>query len=273
MKNELILVKIGGGRGINWEYIAKDIKNLLSKGRKLIIIHGANYKISEISKKLGVPEKKIISPSGFVSRYTDSRTLDVFLMTYAGLINKKLVASLLKNGINAVGLTGIDGRLWEGPRKKIIYSQEGGKTKLVSDSLTGNVEKINTKLLNLLLNNGFTPVMCPPAISFENEIINVDNDRAAAVLADKLGIKEIIMLFEAPGFCRELDVPRSLVEKIKFDQLDEYIKIAHSGMKKKLLGVKEAMKGSVAKVYLGDGRIKNPIQKVQKGAGTLIYKE
>jgi len=64
----------------------------------------------------------------------------------------------------------------------------------------------------------------------------------------------------------------SVVVRIKFDQLDEYIKTASGGMKKKLLGIKEAMKGSVVKVYLGDGRVKNPIKKIKNGAGTLIYK-
>ncbi len=268
MNSKLTLIKIGGGRDINWDYIADE----LGQFKNLIIIHGANFKIAEISAKLGVPEKKIISPSGFESRFTDKETIDVFLMTYAGLVNKKLVVTLQKHGINAVGLSGIDGRIWEGKRKKIIYSQESGKTKLISDSLTGNVEKINKKLLNMLIKNHYVPVLCPPAISDENEIINVDNDRAAAQLAKSMGIKEIIMLFEAPGFCQNLSDPKSLVKKIKFDDLEEYIKIATFGMKKKLLGVKEAMNGSVQRVYLGDGRVKNPIQKIKNGVGTLIYK-
>lgn len=265
----MIIVKIGGGENINRDSIAKDLKHL----KKFIIIHGANHEIGEISKKLGVIEKKIISPSGFVSRYTDKQTMDVFLMTYAGLVNKNLVATLQKHGINAVGLTGIDGRIWEGKRKKVIYSVENGKTKMITDSMTGNVEKINTDLLELLIDNDYVPVLCPPAISFDNEIINVDNDRAAAVLANSLGIKEIIMLLEAPGFCLELSNPESVVSKIPFKKLDNYMGIAKSGMKKKLLGIKEAMTGSVVRVYLGDGRIKNPILQILKGAGTLIYKE
>lgn len=268
MVDNLTLLKIGGGKNINRDFIAKDAKQF----KKLIIIHGANYQIAQISRRLGVPERKIISPSGFASRYTDEKTLDVFLMTYAGLVNKKLVATLQKNGINAVGLTGIDGRIWEGKRKKIIYSVESGKTKLISDSLTGNVERVNVKLLKLLADNNYVPVLCPPAISFDNEIINVDNDRAAAVLANSLGIKEIIMLFEAAGFFENLDDPGSLVQKIKFDQLDKYIAIAEGGMKKKLLGIKEAMKGSVEKVYLGDGRVENPIKNILNGGGTVIYK-
>ncbi|MBI3379720.1 [LysW]-aminoadipate kinase [Candidatus Gottesmanbacteria bacterium] len=269
MKNDLQLIKIGGGQDINWDFIAEDLKRL----KKFIIIHGANHKITEISKKLGITEKKIISPSGFVSRYTDEKALDVFLMIYAGLVNKKLVALLQKYKINAVGLTGIDGRIWEGKRKNIIYSVENGKTKLINDSLTGNVEKINTNLLNLLVKNGFVPVLCPPAISFDNEIINVDNDRAAAVLTKSLKIKEMIMLLEAPGYCKDLKDPKSVVSKIPFKKLDRFIKIAQSGMKKKLLGVKEAMIGGVEKVYLGDGRVKNPISKILNGAGTLIFKE
>lgn len=268
MRHQLFLVKIGGGKEINWNYIAADLKQF----KRLVIIHGANHLIAETSRKLGMKERKIISPGGFTSRYTDKATLDVFLMTYAGLANKSLVAVLQKYGINAVGLTGIDGRLWEGKRKKIIYAVENGKTKMVTDSLTGNVERVNTGLINILLDNGFVPVICPPAISFGNEIINVDNDRAAAVLAKSLGIKEIFMLIEAPGYCSDLKIPGSLAEKISFSELDGYIKKSSGGMRKKLLGIKEAMGGSVEKVYIGDGRIRNPLKNILKGGGTLIYK-
>src|SRR3989338_7626936 len=148
----MYILKVGGGKNINWDYIAEDLKSMK---KEVIIVHGANAWMKEISQKLGVSEKIITSPSGHVSRYTDEKTMEILLMTYSGLMNKKIVASLQKYGINAIGLTGADGKLWQAKKKEIILSEEIGKVKTIRDSLTGNVVSVNTGLIKLLVNNGY----------------------------------------------------------------------------------------------------------------------
>ncbi|OGL42445.1 MAG: hypothetical protein A2161_04910 [Candidatus Schekmanbacteria bacterium RBG_13_48_7] len=95
--------------------------------------------------------------------------LDVFLMAYAGLINKKIVALIQKYGVNAVGLSGVDGKLWQAKAKKEIMVKDNGKVKLLKGNLTGSVETINTHLINLLIENNYVPVISPPALSHEIE--------------------------------------------------------------------------------------------------------
>lgn len=265
----MILVKVGGGKTINWNFVAEDIA-LIHKKEDIVIVHGASVKRDEIAKKLGSPTKTVTSPSGITSVYTDEKALQIFLMVYSGLVNKQIVETLQKYGINAVGLSGVDGKLWQAKAKKELLIQEGKKIKLVKDNKTGRVEKINSKLLTILLKNGFVPVISAPAISYENEIVNTDNDWAAAVTAGSLQADKLVYLFEAPGLLENYKDESTLIKKIKKTKLSEYMQYAKGRMKKKLLGVQKAFELGVKNVYWGDGRIKNPVTSALSGKGTTI---
>ncbi len=263
----MYILKVGGGKNINWDYIAEDLKSMK---KEVIIVHGANAYASIISGKLGIQEKFITSPSGHISRYTDEEAMDLLTMVYSGLVNKKIVSVLQRYDINAVGLTGADGKLLRGMRKDTILSKEGDKIKVIRDSKTGNIISVNTKLINLLVKNGFVPVITIPAITDDGELINVDNDRLVAQLAKELKVEIIVMLFEAPGLLKDKNKELSKIDRIDKNEIDEFIKTTEGRMRKKLLGVKEAFSFGVMKVYFGDGRIKNPVFNVLSGKGTII---
>ena len=267
----MILIKIGGGKKINLDYICEDIKILIDQqGEKVILVHGASVARDEIAEKMGAPTKTITSPTGISSVYTDKTAIDIFLMTYPGLVNKRIVAKLQSYGVNAIGLSGIDGQLWKGKRKTAVYVKEGAKTKLITDNMTGKVTKINFNLINLLLNNKYLPVICPPALSEENEIINTDNDWACAVMVGALKIQKMISLFEASGLLKKFGDESSLIKNVDKNKLDEYFIYTQGRMKKKLLDAKEAFAQGLKQLYWSDGRIKNPIIKALKGEGTII---
>lgn len=265
----MLLIKIGGGKTINWEGICEDMASLAIK-EKTILVHGANEQRDEIAAKLSAPTKTVISPSGISSVYTDKKAMDIFLMVYAGLVNKKVVAMMHQYGLNAVGLSGIDGKLWKAKHKKEILVKEGSKVKLLKGNLTGRVESIDIKLINILLEHNYLPVICPPAISFENKIVNTDNDWATAVMAEALKIKKIVSLFEAPGLLKNPEDENSLIRHIEKSRIDDYLHYARKRMKKKVLGAKRAINGGVEFIYWGDGRIENPIKNALKGNGTII---
>ena len=265
----MILIKIGGGKDININAIAKDIK-ILSRKEQIVIVHGASSTRDEIALKLGMPTRKIISPSGITSVYTDKNAIDIFLMTYCGLTNKRIIAAFQREGVNAVGLSGLDGRLWEAKRKNVVYSVENGRTKLIKDNLTGKVERINISLITLLCDNGYIPVICPPAISFDGEIVNTDNDTTIAVLAKALNIEKIIFLFEAPGLLKNFHEESSLIKRLKSNNIDAVMDSAEGTMKKKLLGTKKILESGAKKVYFSDGRIEEPITSALNGKGTII---
>src|SRR5512134_632809 len=116
----MIVVKIGGSEGINYDFIADDIAALVKDGLPLIVVHGGSALTNKVAEQLGHPPHFVTSVSGFTSRRTDRRTLEIFEMVYCGQMNKGLVEKLQRRGVNAIGLSGLDGRLWEGPRKDAI---------------------------------------------------------------------------------------------------------------------------------------------------------
>jgi acetylglutamate/LysW-gamma-L-alpha-aminoadipate kinase len=266
----MIIVKAGGSKGITIDAVCQDISVLVGRGERVIFVHGASHETNLLSTALGKPPRFVTSLSKVESRYTDRETLEIFCMAYAGKMNKLFVERLQQLGVNAVGLCGVDGRSMEGERKAAIKVIENGKRKVLRDDFTGRVEQINTGLLTLLLEHGYTPVLCPPAISYESEIINVDGDRAAAVLAVAFKAETLIILSNIPGLLRDVNDASSLVHRIDKAHLSSYMDLAQGRMKHKMMGVAEALAQGVGTVILGDARVEQPIQQALQGQGTVI---
>ena len=250
----MIVVKVGGSAGIDYDLFCDDIAQLVTAGEHVVLIHGGSHETNVISEKLGKPPRILTSSQGYTSRYTDSETLDIFAMVYAGKMNTRIVERLQKRGVNAVGLSGIDGRLLEGTRKASVRAVIDGKQVLVRDDFTGKVEKVNASLLHLLLDAGYTPVLTPPAVSYEGEAINVDGDRAAAMVAAALGAKQLIILSNVPGLLRSFPDESTLIRDIRYADLEQALGFAEGRMKKKVLGATEAIAAGVEQVIFGDAR-------------------
>jgi [amino group carrier protein]-L-2-aminoadipate/L-glutamate 6-kinase len=266
----MLVVKVGGGKGISLEAVCQDVSVLVGRGERLILVHGASHETNLLSTTLGKPPRFVTSISGVESRYTDRETLEIFNMAYVGKMNKLFVERLQQLGVNAVGLCGADGRSMEGERKAAIKVIENGKRKVLRDDFTGRVEKINTALLTLLLDHGYTPVLCPPGLSYESEIINVDGDRAAAVLAAAFKAAVLVILSNVPGLLRDVNDANSLVRRIDKAHMSSYMDLAQGRMKKKVMGAAEALEQGVGTVILGDARLEHPIQHALQGQGTVI---
>lgn len=216
------------------------------------------------------PAKHVTSPQGYTSRYTDRETLEIYVMAACGKINTFLVELLQKLGVNAVGLAGVDGRLLEGTRKDAIRIIENGRQRILRDDYTGRVEKVNVELLRLLLGHGFVPVVAPLAISYAGDAMNVDGDRAAAMIAGALGADQLIVLTNVPGLLRNFPDESTLVPHIDKYRVEQSIDFAQGRMKKKVLGASEALARGVRRVIFADGRIPEPIHHALAGHGTII---
>jgi acetylglutamate/LysW-gamma-L-alpha-aminoadipate kinase len=226
---------------------------------------------NEVATALGHPPQFITSPSGYTSRLTDRRTIEIFEMVYCGQVNKGIVERLQARGINAIGLSGIDGKLWQGPRKKAVRAVRDGKTLVVRDNLTGKVEEVNVNLINSLLDGGYVPVLTPPALSYNGEAINVDGDRAAAMTANALRAATLLILSNVPGVLRDFPDEASLIRHIDASEIETIAKEHAQGrMRIKLLGAQEALAGGVEQVVIGDARGANPILRALAGEGTIV---
>lgn len=266
----MIVVKVGGSEGIDLDSVCADVASLVQEGQKLILVHGGSHQTNEVAEKLGHPPRFVTSPSGYTSRRTDRRTLEIFEMVYCGQINKGIVEQLQQHGVNAVGLSGIDGRIWEGPRKKAIRVVQDGKTLVLRDDYTGIVERVNTGLLQTLLDAGYLPVLTPPAISYEGEAINVDGDRAAGATAIAFGAETLLLLSNVPGLLRDYPDESTLIHRITCDEIEAAAEHAEGRMRMKILGAREALEGGVGRVILGDARVGQPVRRALAGEGTVI---
>ncbi|MGH9427399.1 MAG: [LysW]-aminoadipate kinase [Terriglobia bacterium] len=267
----MIVVKVGGSLGIDYDAVCSDLASIIKAGRKAILVHGGSAETNRISEQLGKPPRMVTSVSGYESRYTDRETLEIFEMVYCGKMNKSIVEKLQRHGVNAVGLSGLDGRIWEGIRKAAITILEAGKKKVLRGDFTGKVEKVNLELIHLLMSGGFTPVLTPPAISYEGEAINVDGDRAAAMLASALKVDKLIILSNVPGLLRDVQDEGSLIPDIPFERIEEFAAFAQGRMRKKVLGAIEAIREGVKEVVFADARRALPITEALSGRGTVIH--
>ncbi len=278
---EPLVVKAGGGKALDLSAIAADVGSLWRAGRQVVLVHGGAETTNEVAEQLGHPPRFVTSESGFSSRRTDRRTLEIFEMVYCGLLNKRWVELLQRQGVAAVGLSGLDGRLFEGRRKDRLRIRQNGRRLVLRDDWTGTVEKVNADLLRLLLGDGYLPVLTPPGASFEGEAVNVDGDRAAAAAAAALGARTLVYLSGAAGLLAEFPDEDSLIRRFDVgrdalsgpaagDGLEPLMAAAEDRMKKKVLGAAEALRGGVERVVFADGRVERPVLAALEGAGTHV---
>jgi len=262
----LIIIKIGGGKDINVDGIIKDLAEL---NEKFIIVHGANYLRDKLANDLGTPRKTITSASGYTSVFSDETALDVMMMAYSGLKNKRIVELCQQNSINAVGLTGLDGGLIKGRRNRGIRVKEDSKIKIVRD-FSGKPQEINTNLINVLLENGFVPVITVPIIDENGFAINTENDDIVRVLKNALNAQTVINLIEAPGFLENKENPNSLVKRMSQNELEMRETQVEGRMKRKVLALRKLFEQGPCKVIISDGRTENPIKDALDNKGTVI---
>lgn len=262
-----LVVKIGGGAGVITANIVREIAQCVADGQNLVVVHGASDLTNELSERLGHPARMITSPGGMVSRYTDGETLRIYAMAAAGEINTELVASLQRHGVNALGLSGVDGRLLLARRKSVVRSvTPEGRVQILRDDYTGQIEGVNDVLLSQLLNAGYTPVIAPLALSHEGERLNVDGDRAAAAIAAALHANALVILTNVPGLLANPEDSTTLIRTIPAEHLMDYMEYARGRMRKKLLGAQEALQGGVPRICIGSASLLD----VLHGSGTTI---
>ncbi len=262
----MILVKIGGGSDINLPGIAEDLAEVSAP---FIVVHGANAVRDAIAVKLGNPTQVVTSVSGYTSVLSDKAALDAILMGYAGVQNKRIVELLQQNGVNAVGLSGIDGRAIQGQRNKGIRVRKNGKTLIVRD-FSGKPRSANKELFQLLLDGGYAPVLSIPIIDEHHTAINSENDDIINVLQAAFHAEVVLQLIEAPGFLADKDDESTVVPEIRAGELEQREAQVEGRMKRKMLALRKLFEEGAEKVIMSDGRVEHPVRDALAGKGTVI---
>ena len=261
---KIIVIKYGGNAMINDELkqqVMEDIVLLWHVGVKIVLVHGGGPEINDLMKRLG---KKAEFVDGL--RVTDKETVDIVEMILAGKVNKSLVNLLQMRGGNAIGLSGIDGRLIE---CKVKDSRLG---------FVGEVTHVNAKPVLDLLEKGYIPVVSTVGCDEKGHAYNINGDTAAACIAGALNTETFILMTDVPGILRDKDDEKTLIPAVTIAEtakLKEEGVIA-GGMLPKVKCCEDAISHGVKNVIIMDGRVPHSILMellTDEGAGTMVTGE
>lgn len=264
----MLIVKVGGG-DVDLEAITADLASL---ARPFVLLHGANKLRDEVAGALGHPPEVVESVSGYASILSDDHAIDALLAAYAGIRNKRIVEALRRAGVNALGLTGLDGALVEGERNPGIRVAREGRKLLLRDH-SGKPRRVNGALLRTLLADGYAPVLTVPIAGSDGSALNTENDEVLALLAVELDATDVVSLIEAPGLLADPEEPTSLVPDLAPEELEAWEGRVEGRMRRKIRALRSlfALAGERAPVVrLADGRLDRPVSRALAGGGTTI---
>ena len=273
-KDKTIVVKYGGNAMLNDELknkVLQDIVFLQSAGMRPVVVHGGGPEITRMLVQAG---KKSQFVSGL--RVTDEESVGIAEMALVGKINTDLVARLNTLGGLAVGLNGKDAKLIQA-KKHLADVYENGEVNLVDIGYVGNVEKINTDLINVLLDNGFIPVIAPTGFGDAGETYNINADSVAGEVAGALKAEKLIVLTDVKGIYSDYRDESSFISTLSFETAQELIirgKI-DGGMIPKVRACITALSGGAKKTHIVDGRAEHTILMEifsDDGVGTEVVK-
>ncbi len=254
----MITIKIGGSVVDDLhESAVEDIRGA-AQGGGVVLVHGGGKEVTRVSAQMGLEPRFVMSPGGIKSRYTDAATAGVFTMVMSGRIGKNIVRMLQKNGIDAVGLSGVDAGVMRADRKKrLVIQNDRGRRQAIDGGYTGKITGVNSGFIRSLVDQGMVPVISPVAMSEEYDFLNVDGDRAAAYVAGSTGCEGVVFITNVDG----LMMDGRLVADLPLEEARRIRPTIGPGMEKKVLAATEALDMGVTTAMIANGQKENPISK------------
>ena len=264
-----VVVKIGGAAAVDPAGAVDDVA-ALAADRDVVVAHGGSTAVDDLLERLDIEPTYVETPDGVVGRFTDEATMEAFTMAMSK-VNTDLVSLFRDAGVDAVGLSGVDGGLLTGPRKSAVRVVENGKKKIKRGDHSGKLERVNADLLETLLAAGHTPVAGPPMLADDGVPVNTDADRAAAAMAGALDGSTLVLLTDVEGVYADPDDPSTLIEHVETPaELDDLEAAAEGFMGKKVMAAKQALDGGADAVVIADANADDPILAALDGGGTRI---
>lgn len=274
-KGQTFVVKLSGKVTENHENLtslAEELALLHQVGIRICVVHGGGKQLSDLASKLGI-EQTIIEGR----RVTDDATLEMAKMIFAGKINTDILAALRQRGIEAVGLSGVDGNIVHAikrPPKEILNRQTGIRDK-VDFGYVGDVVQINSRLLTVLLDHGYLPVISSLGADDEGIVFNINADTIAAEIAVQLKAEKLILLSDVDGIYLKPDDAQTKLSRLTAGEADELITsgAATGGMIPKLQSITTLLRRGVHSAHIISGNNRNALLSeifTDKGTGTMI---
>lgn len=261
-----VVIKYGGSAMVDPvlnEMVIEDIVLMKLVGFKPVIVHGGGKEISAMLNRVGVESR---FHEGL--RITTEETMEVVEMVLAGKVNKSIVQMIQNHDLNAVGITGKDGKTLKVKKKEVNGADIG---------YVGEITRVDTKLIESLIENDFIPVIAPIGTDVDGETYNINADYAASAIAGALHAEKLIFLTDVQGVMRDINDPDSLISKLTIEDVDIFKSegIISGGMMPKVDCCVEGLRAGVKNVHILDGRVEHSMLLeifTKSGVGTMFGK-
>jgi acetylglutamate kinase len=274
-QGQTFVVKLSGKVTENYDNLtslAEELALLHRVGIRLCVVHGGGKQLSDLATKLGI-EQTIIEGR----RVTDDATLEMAKMIFAGKINTDILAALRLRGIEAVGLSGVDGNIVHAERRppKEILNKETGVRDKIDFGHVGDVVQINARLLTVLLDHGYLPVVSSLGADAEGMVFNINADTIAAEIAVQIQSEKLILLSDVDGIYLKANDPTTKLSRLTANEADELVSsgAATGGMVPKLQNIAMLLRRGVHSAHVISGNKRNALLSeifTDKGTGTMM---
>ena len=274
-KGKTFVVKLSGKVTEDHERLislAEELALMHQVGIRLCVVHGGGKQLSDLAALMGV-EQTIIEGR----RVTDDATLEMAKMIFAGKINTDILAALRHRGVEAVGLSGVDGNIVHAERRppKEIMNRETGESKHIDFGNVGDILEINERLLTVLLDQGYLPVISSLGADAAGTVFNINADTIASEIAIRLEAEKLVLLSDVDGIYLKAGEPETKLSRLTADEAEELIQkgTATGGMIPKLQNIIELLRRGVKSAHIINGTARNALLAevfTDKGTGTMI---
>jgi acetylglutamate kinase len=266
-----IVVKFGGNAMVDpllHESFARDVVLMKLVGMNPVVVHGGGPQIGALLEKLNIHTEFVDG-----MRVTDSQTMDVVEMVLGGSVNKEIVSSINRNGGKAIGVTGKDGQMIRAHKLTVTrYSPELDAPEIIDIGHVGEVDQIDTEVLQVILGSNFIPVIAPIGVDDDGNTYNINADLVAGKLAQVMRAEKLMLLTNVAGL---LDKNGQILTGLTTGQVDALIAdgTISGGMLPKIRCALDAVKTGVTSAHIVDGRVPHAVLLetfTDEGMGTLI---
>ena len=274
-QGQTFVVKLSGKvteEHLNLSSLAEELALLHQVGIRLCVVHGGGKQLSELASRMGV-EQTIIDGR----RVTDDATLEMAKMIFAGKINTDILSALRNRGVEAVGLSGVDGNIVHAERRppKEVLNRETGERAHVDFGHVGDVVEINSRLLTVLLGQGYLPVVSSLGADSEGTVFNINADTIAAEIAVQLKAEKLILLSDVDGIYLRPGEPDTKLSRLTVAETEQLVTDgrATGGMIPKLQSIAELLRRGVHSAHIISGTNRNALLSeifTDQGTGTMI---
>ncbi|HJU57069.1 MAG TPA: acetylglutamate kinase [Pyrinomonadaceae bacterium] len=274
-KGKTFVVKLSGKAtedAANLASLSEELALMHQVGIRLCVVHGGGKQLTELASQMGV-EQTIINGR----RVTDDATLEMAKMVFAGKINTDILAALRHRGVEAVGLSGVDGNIVHAERRPPgeVLNRATGERERVDFGHVGDVVEINTRLLCVLLEQSYLPVVSSLGADQKGTVFNINADTIAAEIAVRLGAEKLILLSDVDGIYLRTGEPETKLSRLTIDEAEALIRdgAATGGMIPKLQSITGLIRRGVRSAHIINGTARNALLAevfTDEGTGTMI---